>query len=329
MNRVTVGLYAKDTEQEFVDFMRGIAPESVEVVHIDRTQPVERQVIACAGVDMIVPFHARVPAEVLERSNGIRVLQLMGAGTDYLDKPALVRWGIAVAVSGGANSVAVAEHTIMLMLMVYRKAAHQVSDVRAGRWAARIRADYRIHEFHELAGKTVGIVAAGNVGKNVARRLQGWDCRLLYTDAVVLPREVEHQLNLTRVDLDELLRTADVITLHVPLMASTRGLIGRRQFETMKPSAILINASRGPVVDEKALYEALKSRRILGAGLDVTDPEPIPADNPLFQLDNVVITPHLAGYTIEWYLKGLTAAMENAGRMSRNESLLNLIDLNG
>ena len=329
MKRVKIGLYAKDTEQEFVDFMCALAPDCVDVVHIDRTQSVDRQVAACVGVDMIVPLHARVPSEVLERSKGIKVLQTMGAGTDYLDKPGLARWGIAVAVSGGANAVAVAEHTIMLMLMVYRKAAHQVSHVLAGRWAERIRAEYSVHEFHELAGKTVGIVATGNVGRNVARRLQGWDCRLLYTDVVALPQQVEQQLSVTRVDLEDLLRTSDVITLHVPLMTNTRGLIGQRQFEVMKPSAILINTCRGPVVDEQALYDALKTRRILGAGLDVTEKEPTPADNPLFQLDNVVITPHLAGYTIEWYRKGLTAAIENARRMARNEKLLNLIEMNG
>jgi len=325
MRHITVGLYATPSDKEFLEFMRNRAEEAVDVVLVDRTQSVEEQVAVSRDVEIMVPFHAPLSMGLIQGCAKLKLIQVMGAGTDNLDKAALAAMGIAVANSGGANSVAVAEHAIMLMIMVYRKVRHQILDVLEGLWSHRIRDSYPIHEFHELTGKTVGIVAAGNIGRNVARRLSGWDCRLVYTDPRPVPVQLERELGLTRAGLAELLRMSDVVTLHVPLTARSRGMIGRHELEMMKPTAILVNTCRGAVVDEKALYEALRSRRILGAGLDVTEEEPTPVDNPLLKLDNVVVTPHLAGYTIEWYRKGLAFAVENAARVSRGEEPLCLV----
>ena len=325
MSQVTLVLYGRPSDQEFLDFMRQVAPPEVVVVLVDTSLPLEQQAPQLKEADIIIPFRARVTMDVVKRCPRLKLIQVTSAGTDNLDKPALAEMGIRVANNGGGNAVAVAEHTIMMMVMAYRKAGQQILDTLGGRWSERIRGKYDLHEFHELTDKTVGIIGLGRIGQRVAARLQGWECKLLYYDILTFPRELERKLHVKRVELDELVKTSDVITLHVPLTARTRGMISQREFRMMKPDAILVNACRGPVVDEKALYEALVSHRILGAGIDVTEEEPTPTDNPHFKLDNVVVTPHVAGLSVESRWKSLGFAVENATRMARGEEPTSLV----
>jgi phosphoglycerate dehydrogenase-like enzyme len=166
----------------------------------------------------------------------------------------------------------------------------------------------------------VGIVGLGRIGQRVARRLQGWDCRLIYYDVVNHPPTLEAELHVTKMPLDDLLRTADIVTLHVPLNRQTKGLISDREFGLMKPTAILINACRGPVVDEAALIRALKAQKIMAAGLDVLEEEPTPADNPLLDMDNVLVTPHLAAFAQESFEKSRAFAIQNAARVAGGEA---------
>ncbi len=165
----------------------------------------------------------------------------------------------------------------------------------------------------------------GYIGKEVARRLQGWKCDLLYHDVVAAPPGMEREWGLKRVTLDELLGSSDVVALLVPLMDSTRRMIGERELGLMKPSAILINTCRGPVVDEPALVTALRDGAIMAAGLDVTDPEPPDAGNPLLRMDNVVITPHRSSAVPEAGEKSRAFAVQNAARVAMGGEPLSVV----
>ena len=226
--------------------------------------------------------------------------------------------GIRVANNGGGNSVAVSEHTVALIVSTYRKLHLQFQTVKAREWAGDMRAAW-YSQAHELTGKTVGIIGLGRIGQQVAQRLQGWDCELIYSDDVAIPAEVEERLNVTRTSKDDLVTRSDVITLHVPLNRQTRGMISDREFDMMKPTAILINACRGPVVDEAALIRAMNEGKIAAAGLDVLEEEPTPADNPLLDMDNVLVTPHMASFAQESGEKSRAFAAQNVARVVRGE----------
>ena len=272
----------------------------------------------------VIPAGPRaITTELALKLPNLRLIQTTSAGTDYLDKTALGESGVLVANNGGGNSVAVAEHAIALMISVYRKMNLQLTSTRAGTWMAGVTGEQ--DEYHNLVDKTVGIVGLGRIGSRVARRLRGWECDIIYSDVVAIPDDVEKETRARRVDLDELLATSDLITLHVPLDRSTHHMISTRELELMKPTAILINACRGPVVDEAALTVALRSGQIFGAGLDVTEQEPTPTDNPLLTMDNVVVTPHLASLSEESGIRSTDFAMANVSRLARGEGLESIV----
>jgi phosphoglycerate dehydrogenase-like enzyme len=202
---------------------------------------------------------------------------------------------------------------MMLMLAVYKKLAWHHNNVVNSQWRVGDFANVRLYE---LAGKTLGIVGLGTIGKKVARRAQAFDMRLQYYDIIRLSEDQEDALGVHFVLLPELLRTSDVVTLHVPLNEATKGMISTREFAAMKDSAILINTCRGPVVDEEALYQALTTRQIAAAGLDVMVQEPPQANHPLFTLENVTITPHIAGPTWENWSKAFRNAFDNIQRVA-------------
>jgi phosphoglycerate dehydrogenase-like enzyme len=191
----------------------------------------------------------------------------------------------------------VAEHTLMLILAVLKKLAWHHHNVITGKWRV---GDFSQTRMYELAGKTLGIVGLGTIGEKVAKRARAFDMHVQYYDIVRL----------------QLLRTSDVVTLHVPLTNATRGMMGAREFATMKRSAILINMCRGPVVDEAALQVALASGQIAAAGLDVMVEEPPAANHPLFGLENITITPHTAGPTWENWAKAFRNSFDNVQRVA-------------
>jgi phosphoglycerate dehydrogenase-like enzyme len=219
---------------------------------------------------------------------------------------------VPVANNGGANAIAVAEHTLMLMLAVLKKLVRFHNDVVAGKW----RVGNMAEGVFELAGKTLGIVGLGNIGKKVARRAAAFDMRVHYYDIARLTEAEEDALGVRFVLLDELLRTSDVVSLHVPLDDTTRSLVGARELALMRPSAILINTCRGPVVDEAALHRALTRGQIAGAGLDVMVEEPPAPTHPLFTLPNVTLTPHSAGPTWENWTARFRNGFDNIQRVA-------------
>lgn len=263
--------------------------------------------------------------ELVRRVATIRLLQTSSAGTDVFDKPALARLGVNVCNNGGANAVAVAEHAIALMVAIYRRLDRQIADVKAGKWSQRIVSQPEA-EFHTLVGKRVGIVGLGRIGSRVAKRLQGWECEVVFHDIKEFPREYEDAAHAKRVDFQTLLSSSDVVSLHVPLDPGTRRMISHRQLSSMKRTSILINTCRGPVVDEAALIAALKDRVIFGAGLDVVETEPISQDNPLPAMDNVIVTPHQATRAIESAINARQFVVENISRLARGEPVESIVD---
>ena len=281
-------------------------------------------VAACQGAAVLMaPDHPRT-VDLACRIPGLKLVQTFSAGTERLDKARLVNHGVRVANNGGANAVCVAEHAIWLILTIHHKLDLQIESVRAGRWAADVRGGRE--EFHTLVDKRIGIIGLGRIGTQVARRLAGWDCEVVYHDVAQFDKGDESRAGARRVSLDELLTTADVVTLHVPLDRTTRGMMGTPQFQAMKPTAVLINTCRGPVVDEAALTCALEDGEIYGFGADVTEVEPIDPASELLKLPNVVVTPHQGGRSVECDLNAIHNALANAERVARGEDPLWLVE---
>jgi len=232
---------------------------------------------------------------MIRAASKLKLLHKWGIGVDKFDLDAARAARVPVAITGGANAGAVSEHTVMLMLATYRRLSLSDRKLREGIW---IRPQIRGLAY-QLSGKTVGLLGFGNVGRMVAHRLAGFDVEIIYHDIRRADMATQRALHARPVTLDELLERSDVLSLHVPLTQVTRGIIGADAIARMKTGAILINAARGEVVDESAVYDALVSGKLLGAGLDVFNKEPADPNNPLFKLDQVVVTPHTAGSAID------------------------------
>ncbi len=294
-----------------VDVMMEMKPTGFDIAVVDATGP--EFLAAAKDAEYFMGF-GRNPLgpDFYAAAKNMKLVQLISAGYNTIDLEAARRARVPVANNGGANSVAVAEHAVMLILATLKKLHWQHNNVTAGKWRVGDFAETRLYE---LEGKTVGIVGLGNIGKKVARRLRGFDCKIVYYDIIRLPEHEEDVLGVRYVLLDELLKTADVVTLHTPLTSVTQNMISDAQLELMKPTAILVNTCRGPVVDERALHKALITRRIAGAGLDVMVDEPPSKDNPLLNVDSCTITPHTAGPTWENWPKAFRNAFDNILRV--------------
>jgi phosphoglycerate dehydrogenase-like enzyme len=298
-----------------LDVAKSLVPAGFEMVVVDAGTPEFAAALPDARYYVGFP-RAEMTGEFFKAAPGLKLIQLISAGYDRLDVEAARRAGVPIANNGGANSVAVAEHTLLLMLAVYRKLSWHHANVVTGKWRV---GDFSSHRLYELEGKTLGIVGLGTIGKKVARRAAAFDVRIQYYDIARLAEDAEDALGVHFVLFPELLRTSDIVSLHVPLNAKTRKLIGATELGMMKSSAILINTCRGPVVDEDALHRALTTGRIAAAGLDVMVEEPPLANHPLFALENVTFTPHMAGPTWENWAKAFRNAFDNVQRVERGE----------
>jgi phosphoglycerate dehydrogenase-like enzyme len=271
--------------------------------------------------DAILAALVDVPASAIDKATKLRLIQTPSHGFDHVDIDAAAARGIPVCNVGtsGAEAATVAEHAILLILACARRVTDAHEGIRAGDWPQMTGTSV------ELQGKTLGIVGLGHIGCEVAKRAKAFDMNLLYHDVVPAPEDVEQRLHLTRLPLDDVLEQSDVVTIHVPLMAATRGLIGAEQIAKLRRDAILVNTSRGAVVDNGAVAQAADEGRIV-AGIDVYEPEPPPADHPLRSAKNVVLTPHQAGTTRESVVRIMAAALENLGRFARGEPLQDVIN---
>ena len=236
-----------------------------------------------------------VSPAVLETAKQLKLIQTGGQDTDHLPVGWALEKGIPIANAGGANSITVAEYTILLILACLRRLLLINQSTREGKFRGSI--DDR--GSHELYGKTVGVVGLGNIGRRVAKLCYSFGASIIYFERVTVPRALSADFKGRPVSLDELLSTSDIVTLHIPSLRSNRGMIGWAQLTKMKPSAYIINTSRGAIIDQDALIRALDEKRIAGAGLDVWEPEPPKPDNPLLKMPNVVAVPHVAGLAWE------------------------------
>ncbi len=248
---------------------------------------------AIAGMDAVLVRSAtKITRESLELADTLKVIGRAGVGVDTIDVDAATERGIAVLTAPAGNTISAAELTFALILALARRVPAADRSMRAGQW------DRKSFNGTELQGKTLGLLGAGRIGSEVARRARAFGMRVLADDPV-LTDDRARSVGLELAPLDEIMREADIISVHVPLSDATTNLIGEPQLAMMKPSAFLVNVARGGVVDERALTKALTERRIAGAALDVFSQEPLPADDPLRALDNVVLTPHLGASTVE------------------------------
>jgi glyoxylate reductase len=231
-----------------------------------------------------------IDRELLVASPRLRIIANMAVGYDNVDPAVAAELGVWLTNTPGVLAETTADLAFGLLMAAARKIALGDREARAGLWRTWSPTGYLGVDVH---GATLGIVGLGEIGEAMARRARGFAMRVLYASRTRKPA-VEAAIGVTWTGLDELLANSDFVSLHVPLTAQTRGLIGAGQLARMKPSAILVNTARGPVVDQDALVDALRAGTIAGAALDVTTPEPLPADHPLFSFPNVVITPHIA-----------------------------------
>lgn len=299
------------------DLVSGLKPQGFDLVFAEKGDEDER-VAKIREADYLLVSWTPVPRRVIEAGEKLRLIQKYGIGVDKIDLVAASERGIPVCISAGGNSIAVAETAITLMLAVYKRLCVAHNSLREGKW---LKWELRTG-CYELWGKTVGIIGGGNIGRAVAKRLShGFECHVLYFDQYRQSKETEDAMGMAYCPMEELLSQSDIVSVHVPLTPETRDLIGSEQLSRMKRSAVLINTSRGGVVDEKALIEALQAETIASAGLDVFAKEPPDADNPLFKMDNVVVTPHNGGGTVDTMKRVITHSYENMRRVQRGEPL--------
>ena len=268
---------------------------------------------ALGAADYLMGFIGPLSDEMLGDARRLKLVQLLSVGYDNFNLAGARAARLAVAVNGGANAIAVAEHAIMLMLATLKRLTELNDRVHGGAWRG---AQPRLYE---LWSSTVGIVGMGRIGQEVARRLENWGATLVYYDPFRLTPDREQALGVRYLPLDELLGISDAVTVHVPLNDQTRHLIDARALGLMKPTAVLVNTARGGLVDEDALVDAVESGRIGGAGLDVLSQEPPPNDHPLFGLPNVVLTPHMAGPTWQSWPRRFGNSYANISRVQRGE----------
>lgn len=286
---------ATDATPVRTDIFRSVIAGRAEVTEVnlpfsDKQSELEPYWQQLESANAIFVRTGNLPAELLERCRQLQVIVLHGAGVDQVDVAAAASHGVRVLNLPGVNANAVAELTLGLMLASLRHIARADRTLRSRGWEASRWLGA------ELRGRTIGLVGLGQIGRRVAELLQPFGVRLL-----VANRSQPHMVGVAYelVSLDDLLTNSDIVSMHVPLTADTHHLLNAKRLALLKPGAIIINTARGAIIDQVALRQALLTKQIAGAALDVFDPEPIAADGPLLQLDNVILTPHLGGSTRE------------------------------
>ncbi|MBL7167301.1 D-glycerate dehydrogenase [Candidatus Bathyarchaeota archaeon] len=291
---------------------------------VDDAIPRELLLEKVADVEGLLPLLTeRIDAEVMDAAEGLKVISNYAVGYNNIDVAAATERGIYVTNTPGILTDTTADCAFALLMAVARRIPEADRHVKEGgwvhAWGPRMFAGTDVH------GKTLGIIGLGRIGSAIARRAKGFDMNVIYYDEH-RRRDLERELGVRYAPLKELLTDSDYVSLHVPLTASTRHMIGKRELTMMKETAFLINTSRGPVVDEDALYKALRDGDIAGAGLDVFEREPLSPDSPLKGLDNAVITPHIASASVETRTKMATTAAINLVSVLQGREPPNLVN---
>ena len=301
-----------NTEYEWLfETLNAEIPEFFSMKLTDFNCPDKKQYEQLAGTDAILGQKINLSDAQYEAAGKLQIIQTLSAGFDHIDLAKAKKRNVYVANNNGANAESVAEHVLMLILALYRQLLFHHNSVTQGIWTCLK------YQNRGLSGKTLGIFGLGNTGKALARRASAFGVKIKYFD-IVRQVATEKELRLEFVFPEELLKHSDIISYHVPKTSYTRHMINRNSLSKMKDGALLINASRGDVHDENAIYEALISGKISGAGLDVFEKEPLSKKSPLCKLDNVVLTPHSAPDR-ECYTRTINNAFDNLTRVSKGE----------
>jgi phosphoglycerate dehydrogenase-like enzyme len=316
-------MYYTYAAQDVYALIQAAAGDDFEMVFLDADDDDERS-RKIADVDVVVCAVKPFKTEHLLAAKKLKVIHHQGVGwQDTTDWREIKRLGIPLAITTAGTTVGVAEHTVLLMLAAAKRLPYVDSELRAGHWHINTQRGVS----RELFGKTVGYVGMGRIAQAVAERLKAFGCSGIYFDPFVeLPESEATSLGLRSGDLDEVLASAEFLSIHVPLTEGTRDLIDTAAFRKMKSDCILVNTSRGGIVNEPALAEALESGDILAAGLDVYEQEPPDPDNPLFTLPNIVITPHISAGTRDAMSNKMNALFDNLRRFFATGELDNRVE---
>jgi phosphoglycerate dehydrogenase-like enzyme len=280
--------YTGFSNQEMYDIVSEPKPPGFDFVTL-RADSNDERMEKVADADYVILFSLRLPDKTWTQAPRLKMIQLMGVGYhDMVDLELLKKHNIRLGIAPFGTSIGVSEHAIMLMMAVGKRLPFVDRGLREGKWMQNTLRN----ESRQLFNTTVGIVGLGRIGRGVARRLQAFGCTVLYHDVLDLDVEIEREVGAQRVSFDELLARSDFVSLHLPLTPESHHLMNAKTIAKMKRGAILINTARGPVVEQAALIEALKSGHLGGAGLDVFEHEPLGHPNPFAELHNVVLTPH-------------------------------------
>ena len=269
-----------------------------------------------AEADFILAATWAIGEAELRAAPKLKMVQHQGVGHEKIDKAALAARGIPLAICPAGTTTGVAEHTLLLILAVYKRLVVADRELRQGNW---LQWGLRSTSF-ELAGKTLGLLGFGRIGQAVARRAHAFEAKLLYHDPFLAePPAAAQACDASPVSLADLLAGSDIVSVHIPTSDATHKLLGAEAFRRMKRSAVLINTARGAVVDEAALVEALERKLIAGAGLDVFEQEPLGTESPLLKMENVVLTPHISAGTVDALRQKMRAVFANMQRCLRGE----------
>jgi len=304
-----VGKYTAGT----LSRVRESLPEDFEVFAIDNKKKFEN----LTDAECIILRGFSMAVEDFRRISNLRLVQRWGVGYDNVDIVTAGNKGIFVCNLPGVNSYAVAEMVITYILALYKNLINHHNSASKGIWTR----DLYNERTYTLKNKTVGLIGFGNVARHVCKRVQCFDAIVQYYDIVRLNSTEEKRLHVKYMTLEDLLRTSDVISIHVPLTKETQNLINKDNLAFMKKTSIIINTSRGGIVNEKDLYEALVNNKILGAGLDCFNSEPIDENNPLLKLNNIVLTPHIGGASADLSDEMIPLVVDNLLRLRNNERL--------
>jgi len=265
----------------------------------------------------------KIDAEVFDAAPKLKIVSQMAVGFDNIDLQEATKRGIYVTNTPEVLTDTTADFAWALIMAVARRVVEADKYVHTGQWKVGWHPDMMTGR--DVHGATIGIVGAGRIGYAMAKRAKGFDMKILYYDVIPRP-EMERDFGAKRLDLDSLLKEADFVSVHVPLMKETHHLMNEQRLKMMKKTAYLINNSRGPVVDEKALYKALKEGWIAGAGLDVFEQEPLPVDSPLLKFDSVVVAPHISSASLETRSKMAEMVADNLVSFFEGKKPPNLVN---
>lgn len=313
-----VALYLDQLNAHMEKMLLDRMPPEVDIRFLD---PTTGKRGALRDADVLIDTTFQVTKDIIDAAPNLKLIQRTGIGVDMVDVDYAREKGIPISICRGFNSVSVAELAVLDMLGLYRRITFMDERTKSGEWHTWTHR----HESYELIGKTIGVVGAGAIGRNVIKRVQGFDAKVIYFDVRRLPEEQEKGLGVVYRPLEDLIREADIITLHLPLLPSTRGMIGAEQLRAMKKTAILVNTARDLLVDLDALADALLAGEISGAALDVLDP--MTADSPLYKAreTNLILTPHIGAATYDNYDRVYRLCAANLKHLMNGEPVEGLL----